>query len=410
MPILVTRQGTLRACAPEHNTPPRKVRFKMTNWLKNQPAKQPAVAAETKATLGLKKCGNCPGVPFGAMSAPQTVGTTGNAWTTFYPTTRKSDLKGQVVVATSGAPTATNAEPQEVSTVRHALIDRPSVATATNVGHGPPPFNCTITVVWLTIVDAVIGSILTAPVGWFGDPERRMLGVLSMLWAAVSIFLISVQCCCACAVNKGQLEGNAANWMFSLFHSFVSIDTMMATVEFIPRTVAFDACVARCHSVCQGPANAVVGVFFVDESENSARKIKIRRHYSAAVRRPRCCPSPSALVSFALALVFFALALICGIDHGWVVLTPNASQSAQAKEVLLASFAKEVSLASFENNGTMLGGPIHVLIVHPSTWDEIDHTSIVCQGRCPECQNQGTFLTIDFVIDGAFFCRRCLLL
>ena len=88
--------------------------------------------------------------------------------------------------------------------------------------------------------------------------------------------------------------------------------------------------------------------------------------------------------------MFFALALFCGIDHGWVVLTPHASQSAQAKEALLASFGKEVSLASFEKNGTVLDGPIPS--VHPSTWDEIDPTSIVCQGRCPEGQNQGTYI------------------
>ena len=105
MPILVARQGPLRACAPEHNTPPRKVRFKMTNCLENQPAKQPAVAAETKATLGTTKCASGPGVPFEAMRAPQIVGATGNAWTTFYPTTRKSVLKGQVVVALCGSST-----------------------------------------------------------------------------------------------------------------------------------------------------------------------------------------------------------------------------------------------------------------------------------------------------------------
>ena len=211
-----------------------------------------------------------------------------------------------------------------------------------------------------------------------------MICILSILWAAVSMYLQSAQCqcCCACTVNKGQLEGNAANWIFSLFRTFVSIDTMMATVELVLQTVAFDACVARCPSVCQVFVNAVVGIIVVDEIENSARKIKIREHCSAVLRR-RCCPSPSTLM-------VFALALFCGIDHDWVVLIPNAGQPAQAKEVLLASFAKEVSWASFENNGTVLDGPIP--IVHPSTWDEIDPTSIVCQGRCPEGQNQGTYI------------------
>jgi hypothetical protein len=156
----------------------------------------------------------------------------------------------------------------------------------------------------------------------------------------------------------------------------------MAAVELILQTIAFDACVALCPSVCQVvPASAVVGVFFVHESEHSAKKIKIQEH-SAAVRRRRCCPSPSALV-------FLALALFCGASHGWIALTPNANQSAQAKEVLLASFEHDVSLASFEHetNGTVLcvPGPI----IHPS-WDEIDPTSIVCQGLCPEGQHQGT--------------------
>jgi len=239
----------------------------------------------------------------------------------------------------------------------------------------------------LTVIVALLGSVLAAPVGLFGGPERRMIGVLSMLLAAVSLYLKSAQCCSACTVNKGQLEGNAALWISPFFRSFVSIvsiDTMMATVELILQTVAFDACVALCPAVCQVvPASAVVGVFFVHESEHSAKKIKLKiQGHSAAVRRRRCCPSPSALV-------FFELALIYEIDHGWVAFTPDASQSAQAKEVLLASFEHEVSLASFENetNGTVLcvPGPI----IHPS-WDEIDLSSIVCQVLCQEGQNQGT--------------------
>ena len=200
------------------------------------------------------------------------------------------------------------------------------------------------------------------------------IGIFSILLAVVSLYLTSAQCCNACTVSTGQLEGNAAHWISPLFRTFVSIDTMMAAVELILQTVAFDACIALCPSVCQVPASAVVGVFLVHESENSARKTKVQRH-SAAVRRHRWRASPSALV-------IFALALLCGINHGWVVFTPNANQSAQAKEVLLASFEHEVSLASFEHE---TNGPI----IQPS-WDEIDPTSIVHQGLCPEGQNEGT--------------------
>ena len=387
MPKFVKYNGTLSACAPEQK-PSSGTRFKLTK--SQQLAKQPAVPTETKATREMATFGSRPGMSSGAMSAPpQTVTTMGKVLSIFDPTrlpgvNAAGPLAGPLAAqyqAASGAPTATNAEPQEVPTMVHATIDRASVATATKVGHGPPPFNCSTTMIWLTMVVAVIGSILTAPVGLFEDPERRMLGVLSVLWVAVSIFLISVQCFCACTVNKGQLEGNAANWNFALFRTFVSIDTMMATVELVLQTVAFDACVALYPSVCQVFVNAVVGIIVVDEIENSARKIKIREHCSAVHRR-RCCPSPSTLM-------VFALALFSRIDHGWVVLTPNASQSAQAKEVLLASFAQEVSWASFENNGTVLDGPIP--IVHPSTWGEIDPTSIVCQRRCLEGQNQGTY-------------------
>ena len=392
MSIHVKYNGTLqRACAPEQK-PSSGTRFKLTK--SQQLAKQPAVPTETKATREMATVGSRPGMSSGAMSAPpQTVTTMGKVLSIFDPTrlpgvNAAGPLAGPLAAqyqAASGAPTATNAEPQEVPTVEHATIDRPSVATATKVGHGPPPFNCSTTVILLTgllTIVVALGSIFTAPVGLFGDSEGRMICILSILWAAVSMYLQSAQCqcCCACTVNNGQLEGNAANWIFPLFRTFVSIDTMMASVEFVLRSVAFDACVALYLSVCQVSVNAVVGIILVDESENRARKIKIREH-CAAVRR-RCCPSPSALV-------IFALALFCGIDHGWVVVTPNASQSAQAKEVLLASFAKEVSLASFENNGTVLDGPIP--IVHPSTWGEIDPTSIVGQGRCPEGQNQGTF-------------------
>ena len=208
-----------------------------------------------------------------------------------------------------------------------------------------------------------------------------MIGIVSMLLAVVSLYLKSAQCCSACTANTGQLEGNAATWISPLFRTFVSINTTVAAVELILQAVAFDACVALCPSVCQVPASAVVGVFLVQESENSAKKTKVQRH-SAAVHRRRWHASPSALV-------FLALALLCGIDHGWVALTPNASPSGHAKEVLLASLEHEVSLASFENetNGTVLcvPGPI----IHPS-WDEIDLSSIVCQVLCQEGQNQGT--------------------
>jgi hypothetical protein len=282
---------------------------------------------------------------------------------------------------TFGASTATNTGPHDVPTVTNATIDRPSIATATNMGHNPPPLNGTATAILLIIVVALLGSVLAAPGGLFGDPERRMVGIFSILLAVVSLYLKAAQCCSACTANTGQLEGNAAHWVFPFFRTFVSIDTMMAAVELILQTVAFDACIALCPSVCQVPASAVVGVFLVHESENSARKTKVQRH-SAAVRRHRWRASPSALV-------FLVLALLCGIDHGWVALTPNASPSGHAKEVLLASLEHEVSLASFENdtNGTVLcvPGPI----IHPP-WDEIDPTSSVGEGLCPDGQNEGT--------------------
>jgi hypothetical protein len=290
--------------------------------------------------------------------------------TTFYPTTHKSDLKGRVVVAAaaSGTPTATNAEPP---TMKNASIGRPSLATITKMGHGPQIFNCTATRILLTVIVA-LGSVLAAPVGLFGDSERRMIGVLSMLLAVVSLYLTLAQCCSACTVNKGQLKGNVAHWISSLFRTFVSIDTMMATVELILRTVAFDACIALCLFVCQDLAKAVVGVVFVDESEHSARKEKVGG-YCSAVRRRRCCPGPSALV-------FLALALLCGIDGGWAAFTPNVREFAKAQKVSLASFENE-------KNGTVLcvPGPI----IHPS-WDEIDPTCIFGQGLCPEGQNEGT--------------------
>ena len=36
--------------------------------------------------------------------------------------------------------------------------------------------------------------------------------------------------------------------------------------------------------------------------------------------------------------------------------------------------------------------PTSIPIIHPSTWDEIDSTSIVSHGRCPEGQNQGMYI------------------
>ena len=105
-----------------------------------------------------------------------------------------------------------------------------------------------------------------------------------------------------------------------------------------------------------------------------------RRCAEVYVRRCRWRASPSALV-------FLGLALLCAIDHGWVALTPNASQSGFVKKVLLVSFERDVSLVSFENNGTVLDVPIP--IIHPP-WDKIDPTSIVGQGLCLEGQNEGT--------------------
>ena len=70
---------------------------KMTNSLTNsltnpQQAKQPAVAIGTKATLEIATCGSGPGVSYGAMHAPQTVGTMGNfALSIFDPTHSRSD-------------------------------------------------------------------------------------------------------------------------------------------------------------------------------------------------------------------------------------------------------------------------------------------------------------------------------
>jgi hypothetical protein len=389
--LLVNYRGTLRACAPEYTPSSNDFQFKLTK--SQQLAKQPAVAIETKATEETATFGRRPGVPHEAMSAPQTVPTIGNASSIFDPTRVPGvNAGGGPLVAAqdqtpSGASIATDAEPRDVPTVTNTTIDRPSIATATKMGHGPPSLNGTATAILLIIVVALLGSVLAAPVGLFGDPERRMVGVFSILLSVVSLYLKSAQCCSACTANTGQLEGNAAHWISPFFRTFVSIDTMMAAVELILQTVAFDACIALCPSVCQVPASVVVGVFLVHESENSARKTKVQGQ-SAAVRRHRWRASPSALV-------FFALALFCALGHGWVVFTPNANQSAQAKEVLLASFEHDVSLASFEHetNGTVLcvPGPI----IHPS-WDEIDPTGVVGQGLCPEGKNEGTVLKISF--------------
>jgi hypothetical protein len=390
MPDLVKYCGTLRACALEYTPSSDDLRLKLTK--SQQLAKQPAPPIGTKATEETATFGTRPGVPRGAMSVPQTVPTMGNVNSIFDPS-RVPAVNAAAAVplvnaaqdqTTFGASTATNAGSHDVPTVTNATIDRPSIATATKMGHNPPSLNGTATAILLIIVVALLGSVLAAPVGLFGDPERRMVGIFSILLSVVSLYLKSAQCCNACTANTGQLEGNAATWISPLFRTFVSIDTMMAAVELILQTVAFDAfdaCVALCPSVCQVPASAVVGVFLVHESENSARKTKVQRH-SAAVRRHRWRASPSALV-------FLALVLFCGLGHGWVVFTPNANQSAQAQEVLLASFEHDVSLASFEHetNGTVLcvPGPI----IHPS-WDEIDPTSIFGQGLCPEGQNEGT--------------------
>jgi hypothetical protein len=410
MSILVTVHETLRASAPGNNKPSSGVQFKMmTNYLKNQPAKQPAVATQTKATLGTATYGSCPDVPSGAMRATQTVGTT------LLPAVGKSGLNnGQGVVAAvaSGTSTATNAAPEYASTIENASCDWSSLATITKMGQKPQLFNCTATGILLTFV-VVLGPFLTAaPVGMF-VPEIRLVGVLSML-AAVSLYLILArQWCRVCMVNKGQHECNAICWKLLLLRTiFVAVDTMMATVKIVLQTLAFVECKAFFSSRCQDPAKAVVGVVFGNKSENIARKIKIRGHCSGSgVRRNRCCPSPSAFV-------FFALALICGIDLGWADFTPNARQFAQANEVLLASWEHEVSLASFEHevlwasfengkNGTLVFD-VPKPIIHPS-WNEIDPTtcSIICQGLCPEGQNQGT---ASVIVSPFFICRRFLLL
>jgi hypothetical protein len=408
MSTLVTVHETLRASAPGNNKPSSGVQFKMmTNYLKNQPAKQPAVATQTKATLGTATYGSCPDVPSGAMRATQTVGTT------LLPAVGKSGLNnGQGVVAAvaSGTSTATNAAPEYASTIENASCDWSSLATITKLGHKPQLFNGTATGILLTFV-VVLGSILTA--GMF-VPEIRLVGVLSMLLAAVSLYLIlSRQWCRVCTVNKGQQECNAIlRKLFLLRTIFVAVDTMMTTVKVVLQTLAFVECNAFFSSRCQDPAKAVVGLVFGDESENVARKIKIRGHCSGSgVRRNRCGPLPSAFV-------FFALALICGIDLGWADFTPNASQSAQANEVLLAlwdhevllaSFEHEISWASFENekNATVVFD-VPKPIIHPS-WNEIVPTtcSIICQGLCPEGQNQGT---ASVIVSPFFICRRFLLL
>jgi hypothetical protein len=84
--------------APVLVPPSSPVQFnKMTNSLTNsltnpQQAKQPAVAIGTKATLEIATCGSGPGVSYGAMHAPQTVGTMGNfALSIFDPTHSRSD-------------------------------------------------------------------------------------------------------------------------------------------------------------------------------------------------------------------------------------------------------------------------------------------------------------------------------
>jgi hypothetical protein len=224
----------------------------------------------------------------------------------------------------SSTPTTANATPQATSTVNNASIDRSSVATATKVGQGPQIFNCTTTVVLLTVVVA-LGSVFTAPpVGLFGVPAIRLVGVLSVWLAAVSFFLMSFHCCRACTTNKGQHEWNAALWKLFLFRTgFVSVDTMMATVKVVLQTVAFDACIALCSSVCQPSGKLVVGVVVVGEREHSARKIKIRGHCSA-VRRRRC-RAPRCF-----ALVGFALVLFGGVDSGGAVFAPVDSAALKA--------------------------------------------------------------------------------
>ena len=382
MPVLVPRHEPLLLCASEYKNPSSPVQFKMTNSLTNpQQAKQPAVAIGTKATLEIAKRGSGPGVSYGAIHAPQTVGTMGNALSIFDPTHSPGqvDLNALSLLvaavqyhAAPDALTATGAEPQDVSTVGNATIDRSSVAIETKMGHGPPTFNCTA----ILLIVVVLGFIFTEPVGLFEDPEKRMVDALSIMLVAVLFYLKPAQCCRGCTVNKGQYECNDALWylfLLLLLRTLFSIDTMMATVKLIFRTVAFDACTTFCPSVYHDPAKAVVGVVFVDESEHSARKEKVGGHCSA-VRRRRCCPGPSALV-------FLALALLCGIDGGWAAFTPNVREFAKAQKVSLASFENE-------KNGTVMlcvPGPI----IHPS-WDKINPSSIVCHGLCLEGQHQGT--------------------
>ena len=294
MPVLVPRHEPLLLCASKYKNPSSPVQFKMTNSLTNlQQAKPPAVAIETKAFLEIAKRGSGPGVSYGAMSAPQTVGTMGNALSIFDPTHSPGQVTGSVLIV------------------------------------------------------VLLGFIFTEPVGLFEEPEKRMVDALAIMLVAVLLYL--------------------------LLRTLFSIDTMMATVKLIFRTVAFVACITLCPSVYHDPAKAVVGVVFVDEIEHSARKRKVGGHCSA-VRRRRCCPGPSALV-------FLALALLCGIDGGWAAFTPNVREFAKAQKVSLASFENE-------KNGTVLDVPIP--IIRPPL-DEIDPTSIVCQRLCQEGQNQGTF-------------------
>ena len=142
MPSHVKYDGTFRTCAPEWKPPSSGAQFKLTK--SQQLAKQPAVPTETKAIREMATVGSRPGMLSGAMSAsPQTVPTMGSL-SIFDPThlpgvNAAGPLAGALAAqyqAASGAPTATNAKPPEVPTVKHASIHRPSVATATEVEHG----------------------------------------------------------------------------------------------------------------------------------------------------------------------------------------------------------------------------------------------------------------------------------
>jgi len=172
----------------------------------------------------------------------------------------------------------------------------------------------------------------TSAIGLFGVQEKQLVGALLLLLTAVLFWLNWVQCCRACL-------------------------SMRAIVKSVLRTIAVITRNALCPSVCQDPAKAVIGVVFVDKSQSIPRKRKERGHLST-VRRRWSHATPSALI-------FFALALFCGVDGGWAAFTPftpEASEVGKAKEALFASFDNET-------NRTVLRVPVPII---QQSWDAID--------------------------------------